>query len=194
MKLKISEGNSKIGRVPNISLPPIKSCRLGVPCFKDCYAMKAYRQYANVRSAWDNNLELYNKDWRAYFVDLDDYLFNKRPDRFRFHVAGDIIDQKYLAQMLWTASMFPDTKFLAFTKRYDLDMSEPVPDNLTLVLSVWPGMELPEKTQLPWAWLAEDVRRPKKEPFISCPGKCDSCSHKCWGGISSDLHVVFERH
>lgn len=34
MKLSISAGNDKMGRIPSVSLPPIETCKAGVPCAK----------------------------------------------------------------------------------------------------------------------------------------------------------------
>ena len=35
--VKISNGNAKLGKIPNISLPPIKACGNCEECKKDCY-------------------------------------------------------------------------------------------------------------------------------------------------------------
>jgi len=56
--VKISNGNTKLGRIPNISLPPIKACGKDVPCKSDCYALKAYRQYPATRKAWMNAITM----------------------------------------------------------------------------------------------------------------------------------------
>ena len=39
---------------------------------------------------------------------------------FRFHVGGDIIDNIYFDYMVAIARDFPETKFLAFTKKYEI--------------------------------------------------------------------------
>ena len=117
----ISPGNTKLGSIPNISLPPIKSCLKGVPCGKDCYAMKAYRTYPNVRKRWDSNLALYKASVSDYFSSIINWLENHKQTRFfRWHVAGDIQGIEYLQNMMWIADDFGDVKFLAFTKRHDL--------------------------------------------------------------------------
>jgi len=45
MKISISDKNSKLGKIPNISLTPIASCPNCSTCKSKCYALKAYRQY-----------------------------------------------------------------------------------------------------------------------------------------------------
>jgi len=191
MRLKISEGNSKLGKIPNLSLPPITTCRVDVPCAEACYARKSYRMYLNVRNAWDSNWALYQEDPELFFGDLINYLARKKPERFRLHVSGDCPDQRYFNRMADIFHHFQGTKCLMFTKRYDLQMSG---TTIKVVLSTWPGMDLPENNNLPWAWLEEDPRLPKDEPYIHCPGGCDACGMRCWDGVSAELPVVFSRH
>ena len=77
MRIKISERNSKIGPVPNISFPPGKSCILNAPCFcKDgCYAIGPYTRWPNVRNAWDFNLDLYYENPDLFMEEFSDYLY-----------------------------------------------------------------------------------------------------------------------
>jgi hypothetical protein len=194
MKLTISEGNSKIGRVPNVSMTPIVTCRSVVPCHKECYAMKSYRMYPNVRTAWDGNYQYYMADPQGFFRDFILYLVEHNPQRFRMFVGGDVPDKMFFAMLCEAVTPYPGTSFLMFTKRYDLPF-EMAPDNLKVVLSTWPGLELPDRlNEMPIAWQADDLRRPVNEPFISCPGACDACGHQCWSAASPDLHIVFTRH
>ena len=196
MKLMISEGNSKIGAVPNISLPPGLSCAPCVPCFGDgCYAMKAYRMYPNVRTAWDGNLALWRGDPEAFSYELWAWLQSNHPRLFRWHVGGDIVDQAYADDVLGFAELFPTTKFLCFTKRYDLDFSEK-PDNLTIVISVWPGLAFPEEKfeDFPKAFLAEDPRAPLHKIHLRCPGHCGQCDYKCWDALQPGMSVIFSKH
>ena len=194
MEAKVSKGNSKIGGTPNISLPPGLTCRKDALCYKDgCYARKSYRMFPAVRRAWIHNFHCYNNDPEQYFDSIGDQIV--MAEFFRWHVSGDIIDQRYFDGMCELGLLEPLTRFLVFTKKYDLDFSG-TPDNLQTVLSIWPGMELPEDKSLPWAWLQEDVRRPINDPYLMCPGNCSEgfCSHKCWSVVSKDLSVVFNRH
>ena len=66
--MAISRGNSKLGKVPNISLPPVKSCGNCKQCAPDCYALKSYKQYKNVRASWDYNFDLYKSEPGRYFI------------------------------------------------------------------------------------------------------------------------------
>lgn len=196
--LTISIGNSKIGAVPNISLTPGKSCRPGVPCFNEgCYAMTHYRMYPATRNAWDSNLNLWNTNMDRFINDLSSELKRSNPLRFRYHVGGDIPDQSYLKMMCLTAKLYGDTKFLAFTKKYELDFDN-VPDNLVIVWSAWPGLDFPEDNphDFPTAWLSEDPRAPLGDVHIRCPGNCsdDFCSYKCWDSLVKGMAVIFDKH
>ena len=95
MQVKISVGNTKMGKVPSVSLPPIKACGNCGLCKNKCYAKKAYRLYPLVKRAYDSNYELATSNHYQYFEDIKKYLKNKKPKYFRWHVAGDILNQEY---------------------------------------------------------------------------------------------------
>lgn len=193
--MKMSEGNSKIGKVQNISLPPGSSCRDEhgniPPCYNNgCYARKAFRMYPSVRTAWSNNINHYLADPVDYFRQIRDAV---KPGLFRWHVAGDIVDQDYLEGMISVAIYNQDTRFLCFTKKYWLGYSG-VPENLQIVFSAWPGYPLPDQDKFPIAWLESDIRRPLDGYYLRCPGQCTECGHKCWTALDAGIDVVFKKH
>lgn len=94
-KTILSEGNIKLGKILNVNLPPVVTCSRDVPCSTNgCYALKSFKQYPNVRKAWESNLELYNCNSTKYFESIIDQIKRKRklPKRFRWHSSGDIVD------------------------------------------------------------------------------------------------------
>lgn len=193
MQLRISEKNSKIGKIPNLSLTPGKSCVPGIPCFTEgCYAQSSYKRYPNVRTAWDGNFNMYNKNPDKFWNEFDAYLLKKKPQRFRLFVGGDFPDEIFYIGISKVIRRHPSTNFLVFTKRYEYDFTGK-PDNLRVVLSTWPGVELPTNTDLPWSWLMEDERRPESDYFV-CPGGCDDCGHTCWGLVEGSIPIVFKKH
>lgn len=145
MNLHVSSGNTKLGNIFNLNLPPVISCKKGVPCAKEhkCYALKAFRQYPNVRTAWNENLNLYKEDPDDYFNQLKNFLFRRRNKdiRFRYHSSGDILDQNYFEKMKEIAGIFPTIKFLAFTKNDNIDFSGELPENLIIRFSYWPNYD-----------------------------------------------------
>ena len=138
--LHISPGNSKLGKIVNISLPPVVSCPKNVPCANDgCYAKRIYKLREVVRNAWNDNFNTYKLDPQKYFNDINMYLKkrSKRITRFRWHTSGDILDQEYYNGMEYVAFENPNIKFLAFTKNKEIQFNSNKPKNLIIRFSNW---------------------------------------------------------
>jgi hypothetical protein len=194
MKVKISKGNSKLGSIPNVSLPPIISCAKGIPCAKTCYAMKAYRMYPNVKTCWNDNLQLAKTNKNEYFKGIFEYLRKNNVNYFRWHTSGDILDSNYFTNMVNLALLF-DTKFLVFTKNYDivnkyLDKGGIIPKNFTVVLSAWPEYELKNPHKLPVAWMQDGTEDRISSNAFECQGSCKNCK-TCFG---TKKDIVFHKH
>ena len=187
----ISEGNSKLGKIPNVSLTPILSCGSGCSCReKLCYAKRIYARYPSVRKLWDSNLTLAITDQIQYFSSIHRYLKARSPEFFRWHVGGDILNPDYLYGMKVIAADYPKIKFLCFTKMYHLDFVG-CPKNLRMVLSAWPGHPLP-RTSLPVAYMQDGTETRVPENAKECSGACHDC-HECWNMKQKDA-VVFHVH
>lgn len=193
--VKIAEKNTKLGKIANVSLVPGKDCLRGVPCakFKECYALKFYAMYPSVKQRWDANSQYAHSELQAYFdsiVAQIQALPVKRQKYFRYHVAGDILSQAYLDGMIAVAIQLPDTQFLAFTKRDDLDYSK-LPPNLKIIFSQWVGLQ-ETPTNMPKAWVRDESNLDNRIPSnaFECPGKCDKC-YVCW---STSTDIVFNKH
>jgi len=181
MNTVISKGNKKLGGIPNISLPPVWSCVKGVPCSKGCYSLKAYRMYPNVKTAWNNNLAMAKTNRIKYFSDINDFLKNKKPAYFRWHVAGDILDVNYFRWMNDLAYMHPNTKFLSFTKNYKVvneyvKNGNEIPENLVIYYSAWPGYVIDNPYDFPIAFM-QDGNEIIPDSAFKCPGSCENCKH-----------------
>jgi len=173
MEIKISPGNSKIGKIPNISLIPIKDCGNCSYCKDKCYAMKAYRQYPGVRNAWGINSKAFRKDpWEASIL-IGKYIEKHKSKYFRIHVAGDFLNQDHVNAMLSLCRILDHTQFMANTKMFGLDYSDK-PDNLKLRFSMWPGQPIPDSS-LPKAWLDDGTDKRIPKTAIECSGNCDNC-------------------
>lgn len=194
MLLKISLGNSKLGNVPNLSLPPISTCREDAPCHGKCYARKFYHMWPNVKAAWDSNYSLYQEDPDRFFHDLIVWLTINKPPRFRLHVSGDFPDEMYFIKMCEIFEAQPQTQCLVFTKRYDYPLLI-APPNMRVVLSMWPGLEMPDNAyEFACAYLSTDPRVFELETVIRCKGGCVECGYACWHGLNPELPVVFDMH
>jgi ferredoxin len=175
--MKISTGNSKLGMIPNISLTPIKACGNCKACASKCYALKAYRQYPATKAAWDHNLRQAKDDRQEYFSGIGNYIRTKKPAFFRWHVAGDILDQSYFNYMIQIALMNTETRFLVFTKMHSLDYSAR-PKNLIVRFSQWPGMDAILKAKAAGilsAWYQDGTEDRIPSNAVKCPGSCENC-------------------
>lgn len=193
----ISNGNSKIGHVPNCSLTPGRSCSAMAckTCLKEgCYACKSYRQYPNVRAAWDENTNMALTDLMVLKAELMEYFGSlSAPRYFRVHVGGDFITAAYAKMWADIARANPHTNFLAYTKQFDNIRGINFPENFSLVLSDWQGCEIPEDLQklYPVAYCVPTVADAHADTFM-CPGNCDKCG-KCWH-LKADESVTFIKH
>ena len=191
MNVQISKGNMKVGKLPSVSLAPIASCPKGCPCSKDCYAMKAFRQYPTARKAWSDNFAYALKHRDAFFDEIETWIGKHQPKLFRWHVGGDIIDAEYLVCMRATALLFPNTRFLVFTKRHDLNYKD-LPDNLSVVFSMWPAWGNTRKS-IPRAWMQNGTETRVPKDAIHCHGGCETCG-MCWDLKKLGRDVVFDKH
>lgn len=204
---KIAPGNSKLGKhIRNISFRPVIDCPKGVPCAKMrrtksgklrpiCYAWKAWLQYKEVRKAWTLNAKAAAENRELHFADIRHNLTSNPTEFFRWFVAGDFPDQDYVNRVKSIAREFPNTSFLAFTKRHDLAFIN-LPSNLTIIASFWPGWgdeKAIRRKGLPIAWMqdATETRIPKTA--IKCPGTCEGCG-MCWELPKLGRDVYFPQH
>ena len=192
MKIAISPGNTKTGRIPALSLPPVVTCIPNAPCAKDCYALKAWKQYPATRAAWGRNLELWAKSPNEFTRQVSSYIAKRKPKFFRWHVSGDCPDQYYAEIVVEIAKAYPETKFLIFTKRYSWFTGK-MPANLSVVFSCWPGLALPRSRKIPRAFMQDGTETRVKGNELDCPGNCETCG-MCWNLSQTGKNVVFEKH
>jgi len=189
--IKLSKGNAKLGGIYNTSVRPILDCKKNVPCRHKCYARKAWRQYPNVRAAWRHNSRAWKEDPIGSAKSVIRQLEGKSNiTYFRIHVGGDFMDKQHLDMWKIIAHRLPSIKFLAFTKRYDLNYGF-IPQNLKITFSMWPG-EAEPVTEYAFnkAWVQNGQESRIPLGAHKCPGSCTSCKH-CW---ESDRDVYFKIH
>lgn len=120
LHVKISDGNTKLGAIPSVSLIPVMDCGNCSICSKSCYDLRNDMIYKEVIKTRAINSAIYHEDPERYFKEIDGYLDYRFPRAFRFHIGGDIQDKWYLDKMCEIARKHKDTKFLAFTKMFDV--------------------------------------------------------------------------
>jgi hypothetical protein len=155
-RVSISRGNRKLGAVMNVSTVPVQCCPEGVPCADGCYALKAYRLYPATRKAWAKNARIARTNPESYFSQINKRIAANQPRYFRWHVAGDILSIDYLHRMCRIAEQTPQTRFLAFTKAFDIvnryENRKTLPRNLVIIFSAWPRMKIdnPQGHRIAW--------------------------------------------
>ena len=199
IKAHISRKNSKIGKIANFSLAPIKSCSNCKYCFQPdiylkCYAMQGYLQYPIVANAWDENLRMARRSPAKLFKQIEAYLNKYSKSFFRIHVAGDFFSQSYLDRWSTLCAKYPKIRFLAFTKAFELDFSE-VPKNLKIMYSIMPNMPqdiVPSKGSRAYVGDSIKAHKRKRERVFPCAGNCENCL-TCWS-FRENESVNFEIH
>lgn len=200
MSVSISKGNIKMGAIPSVSLPAIKTCR-SCSCASKCYAAKLERLRPSVRRAYQKNLEILMEDPDTYWREVEAAIMLSR--FFRFHVSGDIPEESYFEHMVSIADRNPHCQILCFTKKYDivnhyLELHDGVmPDNLHILFSGWTGIDMNNPFNLPEAHvLFRDGTTTARKDATICNGNCTECAVTdggCWT-LEHGHQIVFKEH
>jgi hypothetical protein len=197
--VKISSGNSKMGSVPSVSLPSIKTCRQ-CACQSRCYAQKLERLRPAVRNAYQHNLEVLINEPETYWREVEASVMMSR--FFRFHVSGDIPTAEYLANMVAVAGRNSHCEILCFTKRYEMvnefiEQNGELPSNLHMMFSGWIGLDMVNPFSLPEAHVRyRDGSTTACDNAVECGGNCTECAMTdggCWN-LQKGQQVVFNEH
>lgn len=203
-KISISTGNRKMGAIPSVSLPACVTCNPKAPCFKECYARRMSSYRSNVRQAYENNLNLWKESPGDYFDGIREYIQKTGCKNFRYHVSGDIPNVQYAMHIFMIATEFPRTRFLCFTKQYDIVnhaveiWGKDVPDNLQILFSQWSDkwnatIENPYK--FPYARVIWKGTPESDFPKKTCCGNCTECYERgtgCWTLKKGETIGLFE--
>lgn len=202
-EISMSNRNSKTGvACLNIAFP-VCSCREDAPCKETCYACKGIQKMANVQAAYYRNFRIYNDDPDNFFEQVYCKVKFSGLPKVRWFDSGDIPDYEFLERMVELCKKTPDTKHMAFTKRYELvneyiDKNGNLPDNLNIIFSAWDKIwEVPNPHGLGVAYV--DFKEKRLNPEIPknafvCPGRESTCSAcgVCWN--KKVKVVVFHQH
>lgn len=200
--MKISITNSKLGdKIPSLNLPTTV-CRADAPCKKGCYARKGNWLFKNVQTSLQNNLNDFINDRNKFFNDIINFINNDDViyKFFRWFSSGDIVNYDFLLGMVEVAKKCPDTKFLCFTKKFDLvnlflDFNE-LPENLRIVFSGWNKafkIDNPHNLPTTYVYFKDSSQNADIPEFaIPCTGSCKSCK-ACWN-LQKGQSVYFNQH
>ncbi len=195
LKVSVSMGNRKIGRVMNVSTMPIMACGNCKECSGYCYDVKACIQYRNVLDARIRNLVMAVKYRDEFFRQIDNRISRRRVNKyFRWHVAGDILDYDYFSRMVDIARKHPGFVFWTYTKMYHIvnqyiANGNIVPGNFHIMFSKWDGLAMDNPYNFPvFACRMKDgnVDYIPFESYYKCPGNCDICKQANRGCINGE--------
>ena len=210
MTVKISTGNSKLGKISSVSLPAGLTCRNDCECHSKCYAKKLERLRPAVRNAYSHNLEILKTSPDTYWREVEAAIMMSR--FFRFHVSGDIPDYDYFLKMVDIAKRNSHCQILCFTKKYEIinryitercqEVFEGIPSciipkNLHIIFSVWKNLDCNNIYHLPEAHVRyRDKTTTAKPEAKECGGNCSECAltdDGCWN-LSFGEQVIFNEH
>ena len=197
----ISEGNTKTGKIPSVSLLPRLTCpwnRCKNTCGARCYAIKLANLRPTVMNSYARNTAIMKLAPWAYFKAVDKTC--SRSEHFRFHIAGDIPNRKYFRRMVRTARNNPDCSILCFTKQYEIvnrwiHENGSLPENLHILFSGWSNLKPENPYNLPETTVyAKD--EDKKPEWLACGGNCLDCVLHCGGcwNANKGETVAFKIH
>jgi hypothetical protein len=149
----------------------------------------------SISASYAANLEFFRADRDAFFSQLSEFLTRRAPRFFRFHVSGDILDTDHMRRILRTAREFPDVRFLAFSKRFELfPAARSVPRNFSLIASLWPRWGTrPRGYRAAFMQTADGAETRVTRGALECPGNCETCG-ACWNLRKLRRDVVFMEH
>lgn len=202
LNINISLTNSKLGdKIPSLNLPT-SICRADAPCKKGCYANKGNWQFSNVQKCLNNNLELFKQHKEKFFDDIIQWLNDEDTiyKFFRWFSSGDIVNYEFFNGMVRTAKESPNTKFLCFTKKFEIVndyimFNGDLPKNLKVVFSNWGDFKPLNPYNLPTTHVK--FKNPLlngniPEFAIPCKGSCKTCK-ACWS-LEKGQSVYFDIH
>ena len=162
MRIKLSKGNRKIGKIYNFNLLPgddpistkdkvaltnvrgtCGGCSSG--CEGCCYAIRSAQCHHNVNiPAWGNNTLIVRNDLNGAFAQIKEDLVKHKVSLLRYHSSGEIETYEYLQKMAKLATELPNVKFYFYTKRFAfveryLKENGAFPENLVPNISEWHG-------------------------------------------------------
>lgn len=195
VKVTVSDGNMKIGRVLNFSKMPGLSCGNCSHCLPYCYDMKACAAYPSCLDARCRNYVLMLSDAgrdRVFDAIAARMTNRKRQENryYRHDVGGELMDIDELERLVLLAKIRPNYKLWTYTKMHALvnlyvkqhggSREKAIPKNLIIMFSEWDGMPLINPYGFPifTVKMKNGNKNHKPEYFerlYKCPGNCDLC-------------------
>jgi len=209
VSVSVSDGNLKYKPNAHVkfliwSIPAQSTCPFSTAhCREKCYAMKAQKQYPNVRESRKENLRAC---FSPNFVDAMTAIIltkakRSRKDRIivRIHESGDFFAEWYLDKWLQIArNCLADVRvvFWTYTKSFQFLVGKEIPENFRVRGSVWDDTDddqlaLIEELEMPIYTAVEKFA--DNDGYAHCQCKdCANCETPC--GDMSIMKTACEIH
>jgi len=182
--------NKKLGKsVAIFNLPPLKTCTPTEWCKKLCYAMRGKHGLPNVKVGVAFRLQ---ESKKKGFVGKAVKAIKGKRKYVRIHASGDFYSEEYVKKWIDIALKCPDTLFLAFTKRRDLERPIKALAKLKNV-KVRESLDCSQtKPTMGLKFAAVDnFKTPRRKEVINCAGGCPECGYRCW---HENKDVILPQH
>lgn len=212
-KMQMFNSDNKLIQIMGYNIPATE-CNVGSilanvkgSTCENCYALGGnYLRYNHNKpgSKLYERLEhvLHNPLWRYAMVYL--ILNESRLDYFRWHDAGDIQNEKHLADIIWICEQLPDIKFWLPSREHSviqkyLESGHEIPANLNIRMSAYMNDARPPKFRIS-GFTTSTVIKDKKPNYKTwiCPatiknnpkncGPCSACWNKNIPNVSYNYH------
>lgn len=198
----IKNSNRKLGKlIGNINMPTT-TCRADAPCRKLCYGRRGHFLYSSVRNSIDKNYKLFSDNPKSFFQQINAELLITPYSFIRWHSIGDVPNTEYLEGMVRVARKNKKTRFLCFTKQYEIvnafiENGGKIPPNLIIVFSNWGDWHCENPFNLPTAWIKfRNCENEIPPNATECTGFCGTCVNteaSCWK-LKKGGAVYFHQH
>lgn len=200
LRVCISVGNKKMGKIRSVSFPAVTTCNPEAPCFKKCYAKRISNVRKSVRESYERNYKIYREHPDVFWKQVELAMCCSR--NFRFNVSGDIPDESFLKGIVRCAKNVPYCETLVFTKQYNIVNNfvkdygiKNIPKNLHIIFSLW-NSEWNAKTKNPYKFPeAKVIFKGETYKGLTCSGNCTNCfitNSGCWNLKRGETIGLFE--
>jgi hypothetical protein len=159
------------------------TCPNAKDCVALCYARQGTYNFKGVKNAYENRLGITLQD------NFSELMINeikaKKAQVIRIHDSGDFYSREYLQKWLKVIDAFPNVKFYAYTKSYDLFIGQKLPTNFTIIFSE--GSKLPLDKNYRHAIVFESIDALKKAGYIDA--SIDDTN--AWNNDSTKIGLVY---
>jgi hypothetical protein len=191
----LSRGNTKVHKALIWNLPAAKTCPGSTAlCREICYAKDAEVLHNNVvPQSRARQLEISKlPNFRELMIEK---LNRARLPRMRIHESGDFYSQKYLDDWVAIIQQFPERKFWAYTKSWNLDFTEALKlPNFNLRYSVDVTTAHYPAQDIPLAAVSEEENGTFVCPATLVKGHAIRCMKDCSFCAESKESLTFRPH